>query len=151
MGANSIAAEVGNMIINDDKYKHSNMNCGGVEGQCSGVNIARIASERLGEYVTTKEVFQRAKEGNKICDNVLKEWQVNVAKAMSNIITTVDPDVIVLGGSVIINNPKYLCGIIEETKKMVYDGVNVDIRLAQIGDDAGLVGAGLLTKNKYKD
>ena len=148
-GANSIAAEVGNMIINDDKYKHSNTSCGGVEGQCSGVNIARIASERLGEDVTTKEVFQRAKEGNKICDNVLKEWQVNVAKAMSNIIVTVDPDVIVLGGSVIINNPEYLYGIIEETKKLVYDGVNVDIRLAQIGDDAGLVGAGLLTKSKY--
>lgn len=148
-GANSVAAEIGNMIINDDKYKHANMNYGGVEGQCSGVNIARIASERLGEDVTTKEVFQRAKKEDKICVNVLKEWQVNVAKAISNIITIVDPDVIVLGGSVIINNHEYLNGIIEETKKMVYAGVNVDIRLAQIGDDTGLVGAGLLAQNKY--
>ena len=54
-GFNSIAAEIGNMIINGDKYKHSNMNLGGFEGQCSGSNIARIASSNLGNKLTAKE------------------------------------------------------------------------------------------------
>ena len=145
-GFNNVAAEIGNMIINDDKYKHENMNYGSLEGQCSGINIARIASERLGREIATKEVFKNAKENDKTCTKVIEEWKINVSKAIANIIMTVDPEVIILGGSVIVNNPEYLQGIIEETKKRVYEGVNVDIRLAEIGDDSGLVGAGFLAK-----
>lgn len=146
-GFNSIAAEIGNMIINEDTYKHYNMNYGGVEGQCSGVSIARISSDILGKELTTKDVFEGAKKGDKQLQQVLSNWVINVAKAIANIIVTVDPQVIVLGGSVIINNPSYIKDIQEEVKKRVYDGVNVNIKLAEIGDDTGLIGAGILAIN----
>lgn len=145
-GFNSVAAEIGNMIINEDKYKHSNMNYGGLEGQCSGVNIARISSDIIGRELTTKDVFEGAEDGNVELQNILSKWVINVSKAIANIIVTVDPEIIVLGGSVIINNPSYLNSIKEEVKKRVYDGVKVNIKLAEIGDDTGLIGAGLLGK-----
>ncbi|NFG26562.1 ROK family protein [Clostridium botulinum] len=147
-GFNSIAAEIGNMIINEDTYKHSNMNYGGLEGQCSGVNIARISSEIIGGELTTKDVFEGAKKGNMELQKMLSEWVINVSKAIANIIVTVDPEVIVLGGSVIINNPSYLNKIKEETQKRVFDGIKINIKLAEIGDDTGLIGAGLLGKLK---
>lgn len=147
-GFNSIAAEIGNMIINEDKYKHSNMNYGGLEGQCSGVNIARISSEIIGGELTTKDVFEGAEKGNMELQKILSEWVINVSKAIANIIVTVDPEVIVLGGSVIINNPSYLNKIKEETQKRVFDGIKINIKLAEIGDDTGLIGAGLLGKLK---
>ncbi|WP_252247770.1 ROK family protein [Clostridium sp. ZS6] len=147
-GFNSIAAEIGNMIINEDKYKHSNMNYGGLEGQCSGVNIARISSEIIGGELTTKDVFEGAEKGNMELQKMLSEWVINVSKAIANIIVTVDPEVIVLGGSVIINNPSYLNKIKEETQKRVFDGIKINIKLAEIGDDTGLIGAGLLGKLK---
>ncbi|NFS30463.1 ROK family protein [Clostridium botulinum] len=147
-GFNSIAAEIGNMIINEDTYKHSNMNYGGLEGQCSGVNIARISSEIIGGELTTKDVFQGAEKGNMELQKMLSEWVINVSKAIANIIVTVDPEVIVLGGSVIINNPSYLNKIKEETQKRVFDGIKINIKLAEIGDDTGLIGAGLLGKLK---
>ncbi|NFH81380.1 ROK family protein [Clostridium botulinum] len=147
-GFNSIAAEIGNMIINEDTYKHSNMNYGGLEGQCSGVNIARISSEIIGRELTTKDVFEGAKQGNVELQKMLSEWVINVSKAIANIIVTVDPEVIVLGGSVIINNPSYLNKIKEETQKRVFDGIKINIKLAEIGDDTGLIGAGLLGKLK---
>ncbi|NFO04171.1 ROK family protein [Clostridium botulinum] len=147
-GFNSIAAEIGNMIINEDTYKHSNMNYGGLEGQCSGVNIARISSEIIGGELTTKDVFEGAEKGNMELQKMLGEWVINVSKAIANIIVTVDPEVIVLGGSVIINNPSYLNKIKEETQKRVFDGIKINIKLAEIGDDTGLIGAGLLGKLK---
>lgn len=146
-GFNSVTAEIGNMIINEDTYKHSNMNYGGLEGQCSGVGISRIASDILGKELTTKDVFEGAKNGDKQLQQVLSNWVINVAKAIANIIVTVDPQVIVLGGSVIINNPSYLRDIQEEVKKRVYDGINVNIKLVEIGDDTGLIGAGILAIN----
>ncbi|NFR87145.1 MULTISPECIES: ROK family protein [unclassified Clostridium] len=147
-GFNSIAAEIGNMIINEDTYKHSNMNYGGLEGQCSGVNIARISSEIIGGELTTKDVFEGAENSNVELQKMLSEWVINVSKSIANIIVTVDPEVIVLGGSVIINNPSYLNKIKEETQKRVFDGIKINIKLAEIGDDTGLIGAGLLGKLK---
>lgn len=145
-GFNSIAAEIGNMIINEDKYKHSNMNLGGLEGQCSGNNIARIASSKLGNKLTAKEVFDGAKEDNSVLGDIIRDWVINVSKAIANIIVTVDPEVIVLGGSVIINNPSFIEDIKFEVKKRVFEGIEVNIKLANMGDDAGLVGAGILAK-----
>jgi len=56
-GAHSQTAEIYNMIINEDEYSHVGLNKGGLEGQCSGVHIARIASEAYGKTLSTKEVF----------------------------------------------------------------------------------------------
>lgn len=143
-GFNSIAAELNNMIINEDTYSHSGLNKGGVEGQCSGVSIARIATEKLNKKISTKEVFQLAKEGNKECKDILNQWVINISKAIANIIVTVDPEIIVLGGSVILHNQEYLEIITNQVKKFVFPGVNVNIKLAKIGDDTGLIGSGIL-------
>ena len=66
------------MIINEDNYKHSNMNLGGLEGQCSGSNIARIASSKLGNKLTAKEVFEGAKEDNSVLSGIIRDWVINV-------------------------------------------------------------------------
>lgn len=143
-GFNSIAAELNNMIINEDTYSHSGLNKGGVEGQCSGVSIARIATERFDKKMSTKDVFQLAKEGNKECKEILNQWVINISKAIANIIVTVDPEIIVLGGSVILNNQEYLKNITNKVRGFVFPGVNVNIKLAKIGDDTGLIGSGIL-------
>lgn len=146
-GFNSVAAEVCNMIINEDNYSHSGLNKGGLEGQCSGINIARIASDKLNRALSTKDVFDEASNGNKECKEVLNQWTINVSKAIANIVVVVDPEVIVLGGSVILNNQNYLDKIISEVKKRVFEVVNVNIKLAQIGDDTGLIGSGILASS----
>ena len=143
-GFNSIAAEVGNMIINEDCYKHKNMNYGGFEGQCSGTNISRIASKVMGRKITTKEVFNSARSGNNDLVNVINNWIINISKAIANIVITVDPEVIVLGGSVILNNKEYIEFIKEEVEKRIFDGIKVNIKLASMGGDTGLIGAGIL-------
>lgn len=143
-GANSFAGEICNLIINEDKYSHSGLVKGGLEGQCSGPNIARIASEKLGRVVDTPEVFELYKENNKVVKNIIDELCENLSKGISNIISVVDPEVIVLGGSVILYNRNIIEIIKDKVREKVINKEVIDIRMAEIGDDAGLKGAGLL-------
>ena len=135
---------IDNKIINEDKYSHSGLVKGGLEGQCSGPNIARIASEKLEKIVDTPEVFELYKKNNKVAIEVVNELCENLSKGISNIISVVDPEVIVLGGSVVLYNKDLLEIIIEKVREKVINKEAVDIRIAEIGDDAGLRGAGLL-------
>ena len=143
-GFNSSAGEICNLIINEDKYSHSGLVKGGLEGQCSGPNISRIASEKLERRIDTPEVFKLYNECNKEALNIVEELCENLSKGINNIIAIVDPEVIVLGGSVILYNKDLLKIIIEKVKEKVINKDSVDIRIAEIGDDAGLRGAGFL-------
>lgn len=143
-GANSFAGEICNLIINEDKYSHSGLVQGGLEGQCSGPNIARKASEVLGRNIKTPEVFELYKNNNEEIKVLVDELCENLSKGISNIISVVDPEVIVLGGSVILYNQSLIEIIIEKVKEKVINKDKVDIRVAKIGDDAGLKGAGFL-------
>lgn len=143
-GFNSLAGEVCNLIINEDKYSHSGLVQGGLEGQCSGTGIARIAKNIFNKDITTKEVFDLYKKGNEKAIEIIDILVENLSKGISNIIAVVDPEVIVLGGSVILYNQDLLPKIIERVKEKVLNKDAVDIRIAQIGEDAGLRGAGFL-------
>lgn len=143
-GAHSQAAEIYNMIINEDKYSHAGTNKGGLEGQCSGVNIARIASDIYGRTLDTKEVFDLYESNDEKAVQVIEKWINNISIGIANIISVVDPEAVVIGGAVLIYNTYLLPKIIECTKTKVADPAMVDIRIAQIGDNAGLIGAAML-------
>lgn len=143
-GFNGMAAEICNMIINEDGYSHCGLNKGGVEGQCSGIAISRVASDVIGKYISTEEVFSEAIRGNEICRKILNNWVINVSKLIGNIISVLDPEVIVLGGSVILNNPEYLEKIKIEVRNRIFKDIKLNINIAEIGDDAGLIGSGIL-------
>lgn len=143
-GAHSQTAEIYNMIINEDKYSHVGLNKGGLEGQCSGVHIARIASDAYGKILTTKEVFDLYEKKDEKAVQVIEKWVDNISIGIANIIAVVDPETVVIGGAVMINNPYLLSKVIESTKTKVADPAMVDIRIAEIGDNAGLIGAAML-------
>lgn len=143
-GAHSQAGEIYNMIINEDKFSHVGLNKGGLEGQCSGINIARIASELYEKTLATKEVFDLYEGNDEKAVKIIGKWVDNISIGIANIITVVDPEAIVIGGAVLIYNPYLLSRIIECVKKKVADPAMVDIRIAQIGDNAGLIGAAML-------
>ncbi len=143
-GAHSQTAEIYNMIINEDKYSHVGLNKGGLEGQCSGVQIARIASEVYGKALSTKEVFDLYENNDEKAVQVIEKWVDNISIGIANIIAVVDPETVVIGGAVMINNPYLLPKVIKCTKTKVADPAMVDIRVAEIGDNAGLIGAAML-------
>lgn len=143
-GAHSQCAEIYNMIINEDDYVQPGLNKSSLEGQCSGVNIARIASSVKKAELTTKEVFDLYEDKDEEIVHVIDKWVDNIAVGIADIIAVVDPEVIVLGGAVPINNPYLIDKITESVKKKTADPGMVEIRLAELGDNAGLIGAAML-------
>lgn len=143
-GAHSQAAEIYNMIINEDEYVQPGLNKSSLEGQCSGVNIARIASIRKNKQLSTKEVFDLYKSNDEQIISIIEKWIDNISIGIANIIAVVDPEVIILGGAVPINNSFLIPKITEAVKDKVADLSMVDIRVAEIGDNAGLIGAAML-------
>ena len=143
-GAHSQCAEIYNMIINEDDYVQPGLNKGSLEGQCSGVNIARIASRAKNKELSTKEVFDLYNSKDSEIIDIIEKWVDNIAIGIADIIAVVDPEVIVLGGAVPINNKFLVPMISKKVKEKVADPNMVDIRLAELGDDAGLIGAAML-------
>lgn len=143
-GAHSQCAEIYNMIINEDEYSQNGLNKGGLEGQCSGVNISRIASQLSHRELTTKDVFDLYEKNDIDAAAVIEKWIDNISIAIADIIAVVDPEAVVLGGAVIINNTNLLSKIIDSVKSKTADPSIVDIRIAKLGDNAGLIGAAML-------
>ncbi len=66
------------------------------------------------------------------------------AMGMANIVNSYDPELIVLGGSVILNNSDLLMpSIIEKMKKYAANRLP-EIKLTRFGDDIGIIGAAAL-------
>jgi len=77
--------------------------CGGegcLEAYASGTSIAAIASELRGEEVNTKTVFDLAREGDVAMRRVVDDAADHLGFAIGAVYQMIDPDIIVLGGSV---------------------------------------------------
>lgn len=145
-GAQSCTSEIGAMIVSSEDRKHKTLPKGALESLCSGTAIAKIASERLGYNLTTKEVFELYKEGNKICNEIISKWIDDFSSGIANLVHVVNPDVFIIGGSVITNNAWLIDEVKKATSKKVYKSLSDHIRilLPKYCDTAGLIGAAAL-------
>lgn len=147
-GAHSCAGEIGNMIIDREGPVHANLNIGSLESLASGTALKAAGRDKLGLEGHAGELFLLAMDGHNeaivIVDNMLN----HLAKGIANIVHTVDPHMIVLGGGVM-QSKEYIMPILH--KKMnhfLYPQLRnqVKIKCASLGTRAGVIGAALLTK-----
>lgn len=143
-GANSNAAEWWNMIVNDDTHSHKNANPGSLNEQSSGSGLEQLATERYGQMVKPKDLFEKFYAGDSDAVQIIEHATETLAKGIANIMCVIDPDVIVVGGSVAIYNPVYLDMAVERAQKYLIAPETLHIEKAKFGDDAGLIGAALL-------
>lgn len=143
-GANSSAAEVFNLIVNEDAYCHKGANPGSLNEQCGGHAIARIASRRFGRAVTAPELFALWRAGDALAEELTARCAENLAKGIANIACVVDPEVFVVGGSIALRNPDFVERIRQRAKRYLLHPETFRLLPAALGGDAGLTGAALL-------
>lgn len=102
-----------------------------------------VSTSRFG----AKEVIDAANEGDVTAGEVYRKYLKYLSTAMANIINIFQPEVFVIGGGMSYAGDALLTPLKEMVTDQVYSrtmDINTDIRLAMLGNDAGILGAGLL-------
>jgi glucokinase len=135
--------------------------CGGrgcLEFLCSGTGIARRAKERIAagaksslasdniSDISAKAVAEAAKDGDPLAREVWDETIRYLAFGLNNIIVTLAPEAVILGGGVSTAGDQLL----EPLRRQVYETVKIlpveQVRIlqAELGGDSALYGAVIL-------
>ena len=103
-GTNGNAGEIGHVRLEKDGPVGYNK-AGSAEGFCSGGGIKRLAELRASEKgiaidpdITTKIIFEKARQGDGFFLSVVKESAEKFARVVSMLIDLFNPEVIVAGG-----------------------------------------------------
>lgn len=156
-GGNGLGMEVGHMIIGDNFF---DCNCGKngcFETFASATAIVKhmeklIADEGIAvDYeVSAKEIFQRAEKGDELPLKAVERYTDYLALGILNLINTMDPEVITLGGGVAAAGDF----LMDKLTKKVEDNLFVKgfpsakINYASAGNKAGVIGAALLVREE---
>ena len=102
-------------------------------------------SSHAGE-LTARAVGEAAAQGDTMAARVMAEAGRTLGVLLGNIVATLDPDVIVVGGGVAAAGSSLLDAAATElaARTAVYQGVPTRIAVAELGDTAGVVGAALV-------
>lgn len=141
-GVNGFAGEIGHIVVNPDGPRCTCGRKGCWEVYASGRGLKMLASGEPGE-----SVIARARQGDADAVTVLEAYARWVAIGLSNLTNTSDPDVIVIGGGVS-EAADVLMPMIQrwfvETLYSPEQRTHPQLRVAQLGEHAGAIGAALL-------
>lgn len=140
-GANGIAGEVGHMTMLPGGPVGGDGHLGTLEAIAAGRSIAREASYGYGVDMEAPEVFERARNGERIALAVIDNATDFTAIGMANIVKLFDPAAFVLGGGLTNAGDFYLDRIRARLSTHLVGYPEPEIRLARLGNDAGVIGA----------
>lgn len=164
-GAHGYAGELGHLIVDEGGRRCPCGNLGCVEAYASGTAIGAIARERLAaggvtsslndeEDVDGRAVTRAALNGDAWAREILREAGTWLGVAMASIVNAVDPELIVLGGGASTHSAGFLIPAATATMRPRLLGHErrepPPVVLAELGDDAGMVGAGLLALHRSR-
>ena len=140
-GVNGFAGEIGHIVVNPDGPRCTCGRKGCWEVYASGRGLRMLAAGESGE-----SVIARARNGDADAVTVLEAWARWVAIGLSNLTNVSDPDVIVIGGGVS-EAADIVMPIVQrwfvETLYSPEQRKHPDLRVAQLGEHAGAIGAAL--------
>jgi glucokinase len=147
-GAVGAAAELGHMVL-----LYGGEPCGGTcdghghfEQFASGRAADRAAGEILGDGSTARDLVTAAREGNEAAVQAMTEIGRRLGAGIGSLVNVFDPELVVLGGG--FSNALDL--LLEPAREVVAREALppgrelVRIVPAELGNDAGLIGAGLV-------
>ena len=162
-GAHGVGSEIGHMILKMDGEPCTCGNQGCFERYASATAIIREARRAAlkhpesammaacggdPEKINAKIVIDAAKANDPTALEVFGGYVWGLAHGIVSIINVIDPEVIVLGGGVSAAGEFLLDAVREAVKPMVFFKTmpHAHIELAQLGPDAGIIGAAMLCK-----
>lgn len=165
-GSNGSAGEIGHITsILDGGARCNCGKCGCLETIASAAGIVRIALSKMKQdqpmsrlfthyrqtnQMSAKAVFDFARLGDFLALEVVREITMYLGVALANIANTLNPEAIVLGGGVSKAGDILLLTVKQFFDQFTFPQVkkSTQLRLAKLGNDAGVVGAAWLVKKE---
>lgn len=145
-GLHGIAGEWGHNFLDDSGGECFCGKVGCVEKILAGPALEAYHHSISGETLSLQEIHRASKEGDKNARLTIRRLTDYFGKAISGIINTIDPDVIVVGGGVGRIDEIYTDGK-EAAKKYIFNSGIMETAIVppMLGDSAGVFGAAYLT------
>ncbi len=95
------------------------------------------------EELTSHTVFDAASAGDELASRIVEETAFYLAVGAINLMHTIDPDMVVFGGGMIAAGESFLERIRHHVRILAFavPAAKTQIRFAQLGSDAGFIGA----------
>ena len=153
-GAHGSGAEIGHLCVNPKETVRCNCgNYGCVEQYCSATGIVRLAKLYLAandtatslreiENLTCKDVFDAAKAEDAAALAILDQVYAYMGLFLGSVCSTVNPEVVVIGGGVSKAGDMLVKGVEPYFHKHVFHAAGgAKFTMASLGNDAGAYGA----------
>lgn len=160
-GFNYAGAELGHMVIEVDGLPCSCGRKGCWEAYSSATGLINMTKVKLAETkdtimhemvahdgkVSGRTAFEAMRKGDKAAKEVVDKYIYYLAMGIVNIINIFQPEVLVIGGG-ICNEKHYLTDplmdIVDKEQYSRNSTKKTEIRIATLGNDAGIIGAAML-------
>lgn len=164
-GFNFAGAEIGHTVINADGPQCSCGRKGCFEVYSSATGLIRMTKEAMEKdpdsllhkeaeehgKVSARTAFNAMRAGDSTAKQVVDDYIKYLACGIANMINTFQPDVLCIGGGVCNEGDPLLLPLKELVAKEIYtknSPRNTEIVIAQLGNDAGIIGAAFLGLDK---
>ncbi|MFH2037533.1 MAG: ROK family protein [Candidatus Zixiibacteriota bacterium] len=164
-GATFSGGEIGHIVLDSDGPKCKCGNYGCLEVFCSSQamldNLKGKNSNGLSEILddvlsgdianlNIKKLFSAAKKGDESALEVIEEAAQKLGAGLSGAINLLNPEALILGGGIVEGGAGYLeaVGVVIRERAFPSATENLRILKAELGNDAGFIGAGILGKYK---
>jgi glucokinase len=165
-GIKGAAGEIGHITVKPENgYLCNCGNIGCLETIASATGIVRAAVDKMKETkaptvlndiidekggVTAKLVFDSARDGDSLAKEIIDEITSYLGLALANVGNVLNPEYIVIGGGVSAAGEILLKPLQYHFEKFAFTTVakSTKLVLATLGNDAGVIGAAWLVKNK---
>ncbi len=161
-GSNFGGAEIGHTVIQVNGAQCSCGRKGCFEAYSSATGLIRMTKEKMEQYpdsamhgitaerngkVSARTAFEAMRMGDKAGKEVVDDYILYLAAGITNTINIFQPDVLCIGGGVCNEGDPLLLPMKALVEKEIYtrnSPKNTKIVIAQLGNDAGLIGAAFL-------
>lgn len=168
-GVAGAGGEIGHIIVEPEGgFACTCGNSGCLETVASATGVVRVAASlaasddsqsqlaaaiKAGQEVTSKDIFVAAEAGDAFADEVVEKVAAYLGLAAANISNILNPDTVVFGGGVSAAGEFLRSRIEKHFVTYAFPQVRQSTRLkiAELGNDAGIIGAASLIKDQLVD
>ena len=139
-GSYGAAGELGLITLNPDGYPCNSGNQGSLEQHCCIRAIKRMTGQ------TPMELATLARQGDRDALNFWQQYGTILGAGITSLLYILTPEAVILGGGISASAEYFFPTTLAEIKRRVHPSSRVDLKLlkAQLGNDAGMIGAAKL-------